>query len=589
MKKLVCLVALASFMGVSAQSSDTLFAVDIYSTLLEEEELRTPVDDVNQSIGDVATYLQKDSRFQIRQYAPGSVATLNLGGTNSAQTRILWEGIDISSMASGVVDLSLVPSTLLSSNAISTGANAAFANENGVVGGINLNWTATKEPFFTTSIGASSIGLRSFVVENGGRFSGLQYRSLIKAEQSDNQYSYTLGNNDFIMKGMEYSSLTVLQRYEGSVGRVDWNTNVWYTEGAKSNRGSVLTSGSRNHLEDRAVRGLFSAKRKDWKAVLFYGKEWQSYTDTSSFLNITDTNTYDQISVKVSKSGKKSSTSIYGAYVSGRGTSRDAQLAQITGVHIQRFGKALSGQIKSTYWNGRFYGGAQVNWSGQGTLGKHQLSGGTFYRLPTINDLYWVPGGNPDLFAEQSYGLKYGFKWSQKQWSLFATSDQLLFSNLIQWVPGNGGVWRPENVENAYTSSTTLILRHQQAGLLNEVSLTHGYSRVLKAIVPANQGKQLLYRPNVTGIHTVGYSRNNIDLQWRTHFLGSRHTLRDNASQGRLAPELWCDFSLSTDVIKKLKVLATVHNITGASRNFFPNYPMPGRYFSITLQLKSKT
>ena len=71
------------------------------------------LDTIVHFIGDVASYLQKDSRFQVRQYAPGSIATMNLGGANSNQSRIKVGGYDISSMASGVLDLSIVPSVLL--------------------------------------------------------------------------------------------------------------------------------------------------------------------------------------------------------------------------------------------------------------------------------------------------------------------------------------------------------------------------------------------------------------------------------------------------------------------------------------------
>jgi hypothetical protein len=77
-------------------------------------------------------------------------------------------------------------------------------------------------------------------------------------------------------------------------------------------------------------------------------------------------------------------------------------------------------------------------------------------------------------------------------------------------------------------------------------------------------------------------------MQIRTHYLGQRQTLRDNSPLGTIPSELWMDVSLSTKVLSKMRLLATVHNITGAQRNFFLNYPMPGRYFSFTLQLNSK-
>lgn len=589
MKKCYLLALVVSYFSAAAQSADTLSTATILAEGLEYSENRTVVDSTLQGLSDVAAYLQKDSRFQIRQYAPGSVATLNLGGANSAQSRILWEGIDISSMASGVVDLSLVPSVLLSRRAVSSGANAALSTESGMIGGLNLGWNAASKSFFSTAFAGNSIGMRSFVVQNGGVFSGVHYRSYIKTEQSANSYPYSLGNNSFVMSGMEHATLTLLQRYQGKVGKVHWNTNIWYTEGNKNSRGSVLTAGSLNHIEDRIVRGLITAQKRDVKATLFYGKEWQSYTDTVSFLDLRDTNTYDQFSLRLAKDAKNYSSSLVAAYVQGAGTSRNATMTQLNANHLHTFGKNISVAGKMSFWNNKLVGGAQMNWTGKNRLGQHHIAGGSFYRLPTINELYWTPGGNPDLNSERSFGAKYSLLKKWNAISLYVSSDQLFFTNLIQWTPGANGFWSPENIEQAYTSTSSLIGSYSNGNWFNEVSFTHQYSRVISSVVPGNEGKSLLYRPDYNAVYTVTYDAGRFNAQVRTHYLGKRQTLRDNSPLGTIPSELWMDFSLTTKVLTKVRLLATLHNITGARRNFFLNYPMPGRYLSLTLQLNSKS
>ena len=113
MKRLFVLIVLLTSLGLQAQSYDTLSTTTISESLLRLEEMRTAADSMVLLQSNAAQYLLKDSRFQLRQYAPGSVATFNLGGANSSQSRVLWDGIDISSMASGVLDLSIVPGILL--------------------------------------------------------------------------------------------------------------------------------------------------------------------------------------------------------------------------------------------------------------------------------------------------------------------------------------------------------------------------------------------------------------------------------------------------------------------------------------------
>ncbi len=78
---------------------------------------------------------------------------------------------------------------------------------------------------------------------------------------------------------------------------------------------------------------------------------------------------------------------------------------------------------------------------------------GTGFRPPTFDDLFWPArasaAGNPDLRPERAYdadlGLEGTWKGSRAQVGLFASR----VDDLIQWVPGADGVWRPHNVAQA--------------------------------------------------------------------------------------------------------------------------------------------
>jgi iron complex outermembrane receptor protein len=291
----------------------------------------------------------------------------------------------------------------------------------------------------------------------------------------------------------------------------------------------------------------------------------------------------------LAKDAKNYSSSLVAAYVQGAGTSRNATMTQLNANHLHTFGKNISVAGKMSFWNNKLVGGAQMNWTGKNRLGQHHIAGGSFYRLPTINELYWTPGGNPDLNSERSFGAKYSLLRKWNAISLYVSSDQLFFTNLIQWTPGANGFWSPENIEQAYTSTSSLIGSYSNGNWFNEVSFTHQYSRVISSVVPGNEGKSLLYRPDFNAVYTVTYDAGRFNAQIRTHYLGKRQTLRDNSPLGTIPSELWMDFSLTTKVLTKVRLLATLHNITGARRNFFLNYPMPGRYLSLTLQLNSKS
>jgi len=72
------------------------------------------------------------------------------------------------------------------------------------------------------------------------------------------------------------------------------------------------------------------------------------------------------------------------------------------------------------------------------------------HRIPTLNDLYWMPGGNPDLKPET------GFSWDATivtepyignlRMKFEATYYRMDIDNWIMWIPkGNGYIWSPVN------------------------------------------------------------------------------------------------------------------------------------------------
>ena len=591
MKKTLFLAASFGLVVSSfAQTSDTLRTAVVLGDAITFSELRTASDEVLHEVVDVASYLSKDSRFQSRQYAPGSVATVQLGGANSAQSKILWDGIDISSMASGVVDLSLVPAALLGNQAVKDGSNAGFSGSTSMIGGINLGWKATGKKFFTTLFQINNIGGQSYVVSNGGHFGTTNYRSFVGLTQSTNTYPYTLGSNTLTMNGMGFSTLQLLQQYNGKIKRTSWSNDIWFTQGTKSNRGSILTSGIPSELEDTSLRLKSSLQRRKNRLNLFLGTEWQSYTDTLSSLDLTDTNTYTQFTGQYAfKDSVQEFVSEFSWLVSG-GTSREAS----KGLSTVRYQRSLRpGQhalVKASFFNGKpYFAGAYRTEFAPVKWVNIQWSLGTYYRIPTMNELFWNPGGNPNLQGERSLGSKLSFKKTRPKYTLFFTTDQLFFNQLIQWAPTTGSIWSPQNIEDVYLSSSTLGSQGDFGPIQMELSITHQISRVLEAAVTSNTGKSLIYRPQWNGIHTVEYSQGPVVAQVRTYFISKRFTTRDNSETNALAPELWSDLSLIYKIRKgQFRLLATAHNWSNTARYAIPYFPLPGRYYSLTLQLNSK-
>lgn len=220
------------------------------------------------------------------------------------------------------------------------------------------------------------------------------------------------------------------------------------------------------------------------------------------------------------------------------------------------------------------------------------------YRQPTFNDLYWVPGGNPDLKPElgfsQEAGIGFEKKYSKKSglWNLalFATGFHNTISNRIVWVPGPI-FWAPENIDRtrAYGAETDAKITwgyrhngHEDWGVT--LSANYTYTRSVRAKPrfegdPA-YGKQLLYIPLHLGSAGVELRYKNTRVFYRHRFMGLRYTLTDNSQAVPGFHTGSVGISQSVTVYGVTAQLFFVcDNVGNAAYEVLEYRPMPGRNY----------
>lgn len=577
---------------VHGQQRDTLQTTTITGALLRAQDAPTVSDSLLLQNSTAANYLIKDARYQLRQYAPGSVITSNFGGANSGQSTILWDGIDLSSAASGVLDLSLVPAIMLQSNSLIEGSSAGVVGVNGLAGALNLSFKATGKREFATLLNTDNIGGFGLGVVNGGHFGQVKYKSYLNSVQSENAYPYSLGGIGYTMEGMSYSQLNFMQTYTGVYKRSSWATDIWYTSSEKYNRGSILSSALPSLLEDEALRAKYTWQKRRHKLTVMGAREWQSYTDTLGALDLRDTNTYDQLTAQYRYVQQKRNTVVDWSYFNAGGTSRDARNILITLRHQEVLSGNWRVNARMGSFLGKVYPAGQLLWLQQKGQRSIQWSLGSFYRLPTLNELYWQPGGNEDLLPERSYGAKWSASGHWQGWEYTFSSDQLVVGNLIQWLPLVGTIWSPQNFKRVFLSTQNLQLSRRFGAVRSVSSLNQQYTRVMaveQGAATSEIGKALIYRPKFQAVQTFEYRWKHAAVQLRAHAIGSRHTLRDNHPSGELGAEFWMDLTyVQTYFDGLLQSSVAIQNITNSERTYFPYFPMPGRFLTVNLKLSSK-
>jgi outer membrane cobalamin receptor len=79
-----------------------------------------------------------------------------------------------------------------------------------------------------------------------------------------------------------------------------------------------------------------------------------------------------------------------------------------------------------------------------------RVGGGTSFRTPTFDDLFWPArasaAGNPNLQPEQSVDFDLGLGLATRAVQLDLSAFHARVTDLIQWSPGPDGVWRPHNL-----------------------------------------------------------------------------------------------------------------------------------------------
>ncbi|MEN8251797.1 MAG: TonB-dependent receptor, partial [Bacteroidota bacterium] len=158
------------------------------------------------------------------------------------------------------------------------------------------------------------------------------------------------------------------------------------------------------------------------------------------------------------------------------------------------------------------------------------------FRLPTLNERFWQPGGNPDIEPEESYSFEMGLDGTIKhnvEINYDLTAYRMWVDNWILWVPG-GVYWSPENIKevDAYGMEASGDIRHKIRGAsikwMANYALTRSINQTGLDSFDRSVGKQLAYVP----VHKASFTALTNIKSWsfvmNASYTGKRYTTADN-------------------------------------------------------------
>lgn len=461
--------------------------------------------------------------LNVRSNGPGGVASINLRGGSAQQTQLFWEGLPLNDPMLGVADVSvLLP--LASTINVYHGPASALLGSGGLGGGISLTNDVLKED-----------GLSAEMRLNAGMFGRYSGQSEIKFKNgrwahntgmalsyAENNFAFqntarigfptdTMRNSRVRQQGLNHTSaVQINERNEVSAGVLMLRNDRQLPP--------LMTNldGREKMLDEKAVAHLRwerTGKRSHLSVRLGYTYSDQTYwqTDSRSFNNknqvVLGRVGYSYQALRWLTLQVRQFTDISLGY---------AQSGYPNGKMQQQYGASGSVLVRPTAnikaeFSGRFdvidgqITPPQLNLGGAVKITRWlsaRASGGSNYRVPTLNDRFWQPGGNPQLVPEQSYGGEVGcdasWKWEKASIQTSLTGYFQQVENMIRWVPGPA-FWHSENVNHAQLAGLEMSLSQKvKVGRFVLVTqILYEFSDARSGLNAANLGDalQMVYIP----------------------------------------------------------------------------------------------
>lgn len=572
--------------------------------------VRTPAPYIQRYVGQSLVNALEDSGLLfIKSYGLGSLATASLRGGAAGQTAISWNGIALQSPMLGLVDLSLIPTIHIDQATVDGGGQSAAMGSGAVAGSISFGSFRPDTAFrmshhFTTG----SFGLFHSAHRLSGGTEKLRFKLSAQFDKATNDFPFRL-RDDLPKQRLSHAEFQ----------QQAWQQSVFWDIHPK-HRLTVHAwqQTTQRNLPPTAVENVSLATQKDqfwrqqliwqargaktvWENQLAYNLEDISYQDPLA--GIDAPSTFNQLTWQSKREQSIGNFRLESGLQYIRASAeakeyRQLRLQDQKGLY-QRIFYYFAPNLYSDFL-ARIH---QVDdrdplWAMRAKVTKElpqnwQVSGAVSrdFRVPTLNDLYWIPGGNPNLKTELSWAqeLKLNKYDEEGRYYFGATAYNRMVDNWIQWAQQDGNVfWSAGNVTRVWSRGLEFnggVFFRTSSGSLSIAARYHFTKSTYEEAIanPAiEKGTQLWYTP----VHLA-----NLQLSFETGNLLFKYTHRyvseTEGVNADLAAYQLGDFHLIWRKLEKatsFRCFLEINNLWNTSYRVIERRPMPGRHLRVGIQ-----
>lgn len=545
----------------------------------------------------------------VRSYGSGTLATLGVRGGGSSHTQILWNGIPIRNPMLGTVDLALMPVVFIDEAAIHYGGHgAAFGS--GAIGGLLAlsNTFPTNNNLINLQLGIGSWGRREGSARADYGSDKLRFSTRAYIQSADNDYLYRLDKNTEPRRQVHHRLLQ-----HGLFQQAAWHINdhqiltgrFWYQYTNRQIPPTSTQNFSKAAQQDRSFRSSLqwnvSGKkvafqlRTAWldESIHFQDTLIQLFTQNKFITWLSEGELSCKLFAGVNLTGglyTENATGISDNYGEINQRNQSAAFASVAWI-VNDFVWRLQARQELTE---NIWSPLLIDVAGEWGFVKGltlNASVSRNYRVPTLNDIYWRPGGNPALQPEEGWTIESGIdaQWKMNDVNLSAsfTGYTREIDQWIMWMPPIKDIrayWSPINIAKVDSRGFETRLRSEMSFQSFSLDIHSGFDltwSTFETDLPdfgISSGEQLFYVPVENILAGFTFTKDDISVFYDHHWFGRSTGINDELKAASIASG---GLALS---FKKLKLngigYLQADNLWNVPYRIIERRPMPGRTFT---------
>jgi iron complex outermembrane receptor protein len=570
----------------------------------------------------LADLLANQSTIHIKSYGNGNIVSTSMRGGNANHTALLWNGLNIQNTMLGQPDLSIVPTSLFNSVSLEYGGGSAIWGSGAIGGSIHLQNNTSFNQGFKTKLQMSLGSFDSRKINSGVLLSYKKITSNtnIYYNTCENNYSYkdttdkensnkTVAHANYTSKGLmqELSFLaTPFQKI---------NIRAWYNVVNRNLPSFTSTQSKKNQVDENLkfnVDWNYSKRNLNSVIRIGYFNDQLNYNDTlANYLASNNTiKTFIAESDNTYKY-KNHQLNLGANFTNYKSVLFSASRNEDTSYYHHLTKLAFFAAYKLSLFNSKFNYNlvvrkeftSQTEIPFTGNTGIHyqlfkrlatKINANSSFRQPSLSDLYWNPGGNPNLKPEESYEMDGGLEFNYSKNNFNALIEATYFNrhttNWIIWLPSEKSYWTPKNIAEVYSrgTETKTELTYLKKDVLLKLIIHTAY------VLSTNQkntsendnsvGRQLIYTPRYNGQASILVNYKNISLLFNNNYTGYRFTTTDNTSwlNPYYIANVKCSYNYSFSTVN-MELFCSINNLLNKNYVVVQNTPMPLRNYEVGL------